>query len=178
MLSLFQPFPTTRIGGPNSGGGDFASLFRQILDDYDVHRSSQDSEPPLAPLSANVPRFDVRETKDSYNLDGEIPGALQKDVEIEFADPQTLVIKGSSEREYRTPNETNTGKEETGSGDEHDGNQPRYWVSERSTGEFQRVFKFQDRVDQDGVKASLKNGILSVAVPKQPAPSPKKVAVE
>jgi len=42
----------------------------------------------------------------------------------------------------------------------------KYWVSERSVGEFYRSFNFPSRVDQDGVKASLKQGVLSIVVPK------------
>lgn len=42
----------------------------------------------------------------------------------------------------------------------------KFWVSERSVGEFARSFHFPSRVDQDGVKASMKNGILSIVVPK------------
>lgn len=52
-----------------------------------------------------------------------------------------------------------------------------YWVSERSVGEFQRTFTFSARVDQDGVRAALKNGILSIVVPKEAAPKTKKIRV-
>lgn len=44
--------------------------------------------------------------------------------------------------------------------------QEKFWVSERSVGEFARSFHFPSRVDQEGVKASMKNGILSIVVPK------------
>ena len=54
----------------------------------------------------------------------------------------------------------------------------KYWVSERSVGEFARTFSFPARVDQDNVKASLKDGILSIVVPKAPAPSSKKINIE
>ncbi|KAF2441276.1 HSP20-like chaperone [Karstenula rhodostoma CBS 690.94] len=54
----------------------------------------------------------------------------------------------------------------------------RYWVSERSVGEFHRSFSFPQRVDQEAVKASLKNGILSILVPKTKAPHPRKVTIE
>jgi HSP20 family protein len=47
--------------------------------------------------------------------------------------------------------------------------QHKYWVTERSIGEFHRTFEFPGRVNQDGVKASLKNGILTVVVPKASA---------
>lgn len=42
----------------------------------------------------------------------------------------------------------------------------KYWVSERSVGEFHRSFTFPSPVDHDGVKATLKNGVLSITVPK------------
>lgn len=42
----------------------------------------------------------------------------------------------------------------------------KFWVSERSVGEFARSFHFPSRIDQDAVKASMKNGILSIVVPK------------
>jgi len=54
----------------------------------------------------------------------------------------------------------------------------KYWVSERSVGEFHRSFSFPTRIDQDAVKASLKNGILSVIVPKAKAQQPRKVNIE
>jgi HSP20 family molecular chaperone IbpA len=56
--------------------------------------------------------------------------------------------------------------------------QPKYWVSERSVGSFHRSFNFPVRVDQEAVKASLKNGILSVTVPKAKKEAPRKVAIE
>ena len=54
----------------------------------------------------------------------------------------------------------------------------KYWVSERSVGEFHRSFSFPARIDQDNVKASLKNGILSIVVPKAKAPQPRKINIE
>lgn len=42
----------------------------------------------------------------------------------------------------------------------------KYWVSERSFGEFQRSFSFPGRIDTEGVTASLNNGVLTVVVPK------------
>jgi len=56
--------------------------------------------------------------------------------------------------------------------------QSRYWVSERSVGEFSRSFAFPSRVDQDNVRASLKDGILSIVVPKASAPTTRKIHIE
>lgn len=56
--------------------------------------------------------------------------------------------------------------------------QPRYWVSERSVGQFSRSFSFPDTVDQEAVKASMKNGILSILVPKQKKHEARKIQIE
>lgn len=56
--------------------------------------------------------------------------------------------------------------------------QHKYWVSERSVGSFHRSFAFPARVEQDAVKASLKNGILSIAVPKAREQTNRKVSID
>ena len=56
--------------------------------------------------------------------------------------------------------------------------QQKYWVSERTVGEFHRSFSFPARVEQDAVKASLKNGILSIVIPRGAAPQTKKILIE
>ncbi|KAJ5950139.1 HSP20-like chaperone [Penicillium vulpinum] len=155
------------------GNGDFAPLFR-LLDDYDDHRSSR-NQPLVRSFS---PRFDIRESEDGYHFDGELPGISQKDIDIEFSDPQTLVVKGHTEREYHTSEPNGEAKEGTKKADETESTH-RFWASERSVGEFQRVFSFPTPVDQHNVKASLKNGILSIKVPKASATAAsKKITIE
>lgn len=53
----------------------------------------------------------------------------------------------------------------------------KYWVSERSVGEFSRSFTFPVRVDQDSVQASMKNGILSILVPKSKKHESRKISI-
>jgi len=55
--------------------------------------------------------------------------------------------------------------------------QAKYWVSERSVGEFSRSFTFPTRVDQDNVKASMSNGILSIVVPKIKKQEARKITI-
>lgn len=182
--------------------GDFAPLFR-LLDDYDQHRSGR-SGATQSSISSFAPRFDVRESKDAYHLDGELPGIQQKEIEIEFSDPQTLTIKGRAVREYHSENPEEGAAETSGNNKsatvedasknneqavettsnkkEVSNNKPKnnfkYWVSERSVGEFHRSFNFPSRVDQDAVKANLKNGILSITVPKAAPPASRKISIE
>ena len=53
----------------------------------------------------------------------------------------------------------------------------KFWVSERSVGEFSRSFSFPVRVDQDRVQASMKNGILSILVPKSKKVESRKITI-
>jgi HSP20 family protein len=202
---------------------DFAPLF-SLFDDTlnEVARASRQ------PRRSFAPRFDVKEEKESYYLEGELPGIDQKDISIEFTDEHTLTIKGQSERhtESGTPpaaavkaskkpaiqDGTATPASDDASVRSHqptvedegapanssaaavsteaaapapaqepaktEAPKPQYWISERSTGQFERSFAFQARVDQDAVKASLKNGILSIVVPKAKVPESRRVNIE
>lgn len=53
----------------------------------------------------------------------------------------------------------------------------KYWVSERSFGEFARTFNFPTRIDQDGVTADFKDGILNIAVPKAKKHESRRITV-
>jgi len=205
--------PTTYHWGPSiSRQNDFAPLF-SILDDLtngEVTRRQGTSKQNQERFFA--PRFDLKEIKDSYVLEGELPGIEQKDIAIEFTDEHTLVVSGHSEvhREEGTrPKQLEAGKDQGRIKDvshkptvedegedssstqvvqqqQQSGDQPAekqdpdhtYWVSERVSGSFTRSFSFPARVDQDAVKASLKNGILSITVPKAPAPESRRINIE
>lgn len=53
----------------------------------------------------------------------------------------------------------------------------KFWVSERSVGEFSRSFSFPERIDQDQVRASMRNGILSIVVPKAKKQEKRKISI-
>ncbi|AEO55665.1 heat shock-like protein [Thermothelomyces thermophilus ATCC 42464] len=55
--------------------------------------------------------------------------------------------------------------------------EPLYLRQERSVGQFSRTFTFADRVDEDNVTASLRNGILSIRVPKQKPSAPRRIEI-
>lgn len=179
------------------------------------------------------PRFDLKETKEAYSLEGELPGIEQKDLSIEFTDESTLTIKGRTERhtesgrrpqvveaekkaaieEAGTASETSSVKSHQATVEDEEpanasavaaehaevaaptpasasapaaepakteqpANKDQYWISERHVGEFSRSFSFPARVNQDAVKASLKNGILSIVVPKAAAPESRRISIE
>jgi HSP20 family protein len=186
---------------------EFAPIFR-LFDEYD-RQAFSNMDRQFKSVRSFTPKFDVKETKEAYELHGELPGIDQKDVNIEWTDNNTLSISGRHEHvreegerptrliqngdreeqkkiESHQPTvedenpETGVAKQnnEKGVAKQEESNKPKYWVSERSVGEFHRSFAFPARVDQDAVKASLKNGILSVVVPKQSAPQARKIQIE
>ena len=191
---------------------EFAPIFR-LFDEYD-RQAFHDVDRQFQSIRSFTPKFDVKETKEAYELHGELPGVDQKNVNIEWTDNNTLTISGKHEHvreEGQRPTAIEAGEEQkklesTNKDEKH---QPsvedeaaesskdtqvakqseqgvarkeepkhKYWVSERSVGSFHRSFAFPARVDQDAVKASLKNGILSIVVPKATAPQSRKVNIE
>lgn len=53
----------------------------------------------------------------------------------------------------------------------------KYWLSERSIGEFSRAFTFPTHIDHEGVTANLNNGILTVVIPKAKKPEIRRITV-
>ncbi|KAG7428670.1 30 kDa heat shock protein [Fusarium oxysporum f. sp. raphani] len=97
-----------------------------------------------------------------------------------------MVIRGKSERTYTSGNPpaglvegpsahgalegegaepSKSQPKQSHKGDKHD-EKTKYWLAERSIGEFSRTFTFPSHVDQDGVSASFEDGILTIIVPK------------
>ncbi|KAL9616906.1 MAG: hypothetical protein Q9160_008254 [Pyrenula sp. 1 TL-2023] len=211
-MSFFPRF--TPFSNSPFNSSEFQPLYR-LFSEFDDMARTQNTRS----VRSFAPRFDVRELEDGYHLDGELPGVDQKDIQIEFTDPHTLVIKGRTVREVSNTNSPAaiedvthvSGAIESGSEKSHQPTvedetpaststpapeaqpstevaktqseiqpQPehKYWVSERSVGEFYRTFSFPIRVNQDAVKASLKNGILSVIVPKMKAQESRRINIE
>jgi len=196
---------------------EFAPIFR-LFDEYDRQAFRDVDRQFSNSIRSFTPKFDVKETKEAYELHGELPGVDQKNVNIEWTDNNTLTISGKHEHvreEGQRPAAIGGGEEqkriESSNTKDDKAHQPtvedesaeyankdtqvatqsqqqevtkreepkhKYWVSERSVGSFHRSFAFPARVDQDGVKASLKNGILSIVVPKATAPQSRKVNIE
>jgi len=183
----------------------FPTDILRILEGLDSGASSPSQSGSSATgRRAFSPNFDVHETQHEYILEGELPGlADKKNVSIEFTDDKTILIQGKIERLMRgwtddagnfqaieggeqqkqveqSAGENQGGQEEKKSAEDKEKEKEKrskYWVSERSVGEFSRSFSFPGHVDIDNVKANLGHGILKVVVPKLEKKSGRKIEV-
>ena len=133
----------------------FDSLFNNTMDSvFNNYRT------------VSVPKVDVKETENAYSLDMELPGRTENDVNIEL-DHNTLTI--SSKKEETT---------EKSEGTEKNNNSGKWLIRERRTSEFSRSFRLPEDVDNENVKATFKNGILNVMMPRKALATPKRIAIE
>ncbi|HVZ72844.1 MAG TPA: Hsp20/alpha crystallin family protein [Polyangia bacterium] len=104
-----------------------------------------------------APEIDVRETKDAYVFRADVPGITQNDIEVQLTG-NVLAIAGERKTEST-----------------HEGE--RAYANERTYGRFSRSFVLPDGVDGEHVTADLKDGVLTVTVPKKPEVQPKRIVV-
>jgi HSP20 family protein len=110
------------------------------------------------PEIAFAPAFEVKETKDAFIFKADIPGVKENDLEVNVTG-ERLVISGKREEEKKEENET-------------------VYTWERSYGAFTRSFMLPQGVDTAHARAELKEGVLSLVLPKLPEVQPKKIAVK
>ena len=103
------------------------------------------------------PPVDIVETDDAILLTAELPGLDIGEITLEVALPY-LTLRG--ERVVAR-----------GSGHEH------YHQLERIFGKFERVFSLPEEVDQSRIKATLRDGVLEILLPKRPAGEGRSIPV-
>jgi HSP20 family protein len=104
-----------------------------------------------------TPRTNLTETKDTLTITAELPGLEAKDVDVAVSGDM-LTIKGEKTQE----------KEEK---DEY------HHLVERTYGSFSRMVRLPAPVAADKIKASFKNGVLTVSLPKTEEAKPKAIPV-
>jgi HSP20 family protein len=105
-----------------------------------------------------APSIEMVDRKSDVVLKAELPGVNKEDVELTVHDGD-LTLKG----EFKADKEV---KEED------------YYFSERRYGSFERTVTLPVEVDADKAKATYKNGVLEVALPKKKTAKPKEVNVQ
>lgn len=104
------------------------------------------------------PAVDVKENEGSFVLTADIPGLTKKDVKISI---NNRVLNLHGERKEEKKNE--------------DG---KFYYRERHIGSFSRSFQLPETVNEDGIQASFRNGVLSIELPKLEESLPKDLEIK
>lgn len=113
---------------------------------------------PVRPLGIRMPSIDVYEEKDTVVVKAELPGMKKEDIEVNLSG-ETLTIKGEKKQEEEV-------KEDN------------YYRRERTYGAFSRAIDLPCEVKSAEIKASFKDGVLEIRMPKTEEAKKKSIAVK
>jgi len=108
--------------------------------------------------SRGFPPLNACEDEDFFYVEAELPGLSLDDLEICLPDTSTVTIKGNRQQP-ELPN-------------------GRWHRTERPYGSFERMLALPGAVDADQVEATLKNGVLTIKLPKVPELRPRKIEIK
>ena len=103
------------------------------------------------------PAVDIRETENEYTVLAELPGLDKDNVKISYEDG-IVTLRGEKKLE----------KEDK---------RKNYHRVERSYGTFERSFRLPASVEVDKIKASFKDGVLNLQLPKTENAKPKEIPI-
>lgn len=95
------------------------------------------------------PAAEASQSDNAYHITVELPGVVEDDIDLTVEDG-VVQIRGEKKSEREEKGET-------------------WYFSERQFGSFSRSFRLPPDADGGGVKAEMKDGVLTVTVPKKPA---------
>ncbi|MEK3832914.1 MULTISPECIES: Hsp20/alpha crystallin family protein [unclassified Paenibacillus] len=115
----------------------------------------------FAPLTSNALSFrtDIRESEGAYLIEAELPGFRKEEIDIDYSSPY-LTIKAVRTEESNEENKDH-----------------QMVRRERRYGEYVRRFYVQDIAEED-IRASLKDGVLSLEVPKRQKSQGKRIEIQ
>lgn len=122
----------------------------------DMFRNERDSS--NVATSQWIPAVDIKEEKDRFVIEADLPGVSKDAIEIAMAN-NILTLKGERNDEKKA--EANN------------------WSRiERIRGSFYRQFTLPETADSDNIRAYSENGVLVISVPKKEMAKPKRISIE
>lgn len=103
-----------------------------------------------------VPRFDIWEDENELVLSGDLPGVEPADLDIHFENRELRIYGRVAPRHANT----------------------EALYSEYGIGDFHRTFTVGESIDTGKIAAELKNGVLTVRLPKSEAVKPRRIEVK
>ena len=120
-------------------------------------REHESRDESTVPARIFVPTADIYETPDALNVILEMPGVEKTNVDIEVKDGVLRVDGRIDLSKYR-------------------GLQPLY--VEYNIGHYARTFQLSNKIDQDKIAAEMKDGVLSLLLPKAEEAKPRTIRVK
>ncbi len=125
----------------------------------EVNRLFNTFSPGAEPFFSRVyPALNLTEEGDNFFVRAELPGVKAESVEISVVEGR-LVIRGERRVETESP-------------------EANYHRREREAGFFRRTIALPARVAPDKVSAGMKNGVLTITLPKAEEAKPRKITVK
>lgn len=135
-----------------------ANVFDQLQDEINRLFDFDWPREQTGLLDRNMaPAIDIAEHGDVYEVHCDLPGVDKKDLDISIAS-NVLTIKGEKSGEKETKDR-------------------KYYRKETWSGSFQRSISLPAGVDADKIGAEMKNGVLTITLPKKEEVKPKQIAV-
>ena len=119
-------------------------------------RELQKKDEPTIPVRVFVPATDILEDEQSLTVVMEMPGVSKEAVDINLQD-RVLTVEGRIDFS------------------KYEQLQPVY--TEYNIGNFSRRFSLSNSIDQDRIQADMKDGVLTLTLPKAEEAKPRKIAV-
>jgi HSP20 family molecular chaperone IbpA len=120
-------------------------------------RELDKKEETTIPARVFLPTADIYETTDALNVVLEMPGVEKSSVEIRVEDS---VLKIDGRLDFS----------------KYEGLQPLY--TEYNVGNYSRSFRLSSKIDQNRIAAELKDGVLSLVLPKVEEAKPRTIQVK
>lgn len=112
---------------------------------------------PVESVSGWLPPVDIHEETDRFVVQAEVPGVRSEDIDVSVEN-NTITLRGEKKQEKAVDGE----------------NASRL---ERFYGTFTRSFVLSTRINPEQIKATFKDGVLEVIVPKAEEVKPKKIKI-
>lgn len=148
--------PRLRGAGPEGKENAMIELepwrpFREAVTLRDaVDRLFEDSIITPGRAVATMPKVDIKDKKEAIVVRAELPGIAEEDVNVEILD-NVITISGEKKDEKESPPA---------------GGDKGYYYKESHSGAFSRSFTLPSDVKAEKAIAEMKNGVLTITVPK------------
>ena len=131
---------------------------------------------PMPTVAADlpwVPLGDISETDDAYVVRVDLPGVSKDQIDIQLQDRELVITGEIPDQQEQQGQGQSQGQ---GQGQQQDNNE-RQHRTQRPTGRFEFHAILPGEVNADGVNAQLKDGVLTLNIPKSEAAKPHRIEV-